>query len=118
MEAESGVAFPHLRTLHRPVADAPEPTEQGQHGHVHASPPAGSGIGSGAAARMGAAPLEAGLEAGLDAGLQASLQELQELAAVRASSRPLSLQELRHHTVCRKYVASRKKRAASVRSKK
>ena len=113
MEAESGVAFPHLRTLHRPVADAPEPTEPG-HGHVHAPPPAGSGSGSGAAARTGAAPLEAGLEAGLDAGLQAGLQELQELAALRAPSRPLSLQELRHHTVCRKYIASRKKRAASV----
>eukprot|EP00964_Phaeocystis_antarctica_P101921 scaffold67372_cov62-Phaeocystis_antarctica.AAC.3 len=86
MEAESGVAFPHLRTLHRPVTDTATPTEQGHgHGHEHGPPPA--------ATSTAPAPL---LDGGLDAGFESSLQEL---AAVHASSRPLSLQELRHHTV-------------------
>ena len=112
MEAESGVAFPHLRTLHRPAAEAAEATEQA-HGHGHAPPAATATAavtaGTGSAARTaGALPdaglepqLDAGLGGGQDGGLEASLQEL---AALRAASRqelqrPLSLQELRHHTV-------------------
>jgi len=126
MEAESGVAFPHLRTLHRPAAEAAEATEQA-HGHAHAPPAATATAavtaGTGSAARTaGALPdaglepqLDAGLGGGQDGGLEASLQEL---AALRAASRqelqrPLSLQELRHHTV--RYVQNHHPTLADLR---
>ena len=130
MEAESGVAFPHLRTLHRPAAEAAEATEQA-HGHAHAPPAATATAavtaGTGSAARTAGALPDAGLEPQLDAGLGGGQDggqdggleaSLHELAALRAASRqelqrPLSLQELRHHTV--RYVQNHHPTLADLR---
>ena len=103
MEAESGVAFPHLRTLHRPVADTPDTADTTDTTHEQAHGLQGQGHGN-AAARTAPAPLatlaalaaangagpdaglNAGPDAGPDAGLESSLQD-----------RLLTLQELPHH---------------------